>query len=64
MRKIKMLALAMGLAFVASQGNQAAALGQCEAQCYKNDRQCQIICSQNPCLISCEDQLRYCLAGC
>ena len=65
MRKMKLALFAMGLAFVASQGqNQAVAAGQCEAQCYRNDAQCRIICSKNPCLISCEDQLRFCLAGC
>ena len=65
MRKIKMLGLAMGLAFVASQGSQpAVAGGWCEGACHNQYLQCQVICSKNPCLISCEDQLRYCLNGC
>lgn len=64
MRKFKMLALAMALAFVASLSSTPAAAVSCETQCHQGYRQCLIICSKNPCLISCEDQLRYCLNGC
>ena len=63
MRKIKMLALALGmtaLAFTANSGSAAT----CEQQCYADQPACKRICSKNPCLISCEDQLCFCLQGC
>ncbi|HTG33920.1 MAG TPA: hypothetical protein VLB76_13405 [Thermoanaerobaculia bacterium] len=64
MRKIKMLTLAMGLSLLALAADRSGAETTCEQQCRINDRQCQIICSKNPCLISCADQLRFCLDGC
>ena len=64
MRKIKMLALAMGMTALAFTANQGTAQTSCERQCYADYPVCQRICSKNPCLISCEDQLRFCLAGC
>lgn len=36
----------------------------CTDQCQQGYRQCLVICSKNPCLISCEDQRCYCLQGC
>jgi hypothetical protein len=64
MRKIKMMALALGLTGLALTANTSSAAPTCEAQCLANNGRCQQICRQNPCLISCEDQLRFCLAGC
>ena len=63
MRKIKMLALALGLSVLALHPNRSAAT-TCEDQCYAGQPQCQITCSKHPCLISCADQLRFCLQGC
>ncbi|HEX6900225.1 MAG TPA: hypothetical protein VF789_10950 [Thermoanaerobaculia bacterium] len=62
--KVKMLALALGLTALALTAPPTAAAPTCEAQCRANNGRCQQICRQNPCLISCEDQLRFCLAGC
>jgi hypothetical protein len=64
MRKIKMMALAFGLTGLALTAGNSAAAPTCEAQCLSNNGRCQQICRENPCLISCEDQLRFCLAGC
>lgn len=64
MRKIKMLAFTLGLTALAFTANSSGAATTCERQCYADYPVCQRICSKNPCLISCEDQLRYCLAGC
>jgi hypothetical protein len=64
MRKIKMLALAMGLSLVALHADRSGATTTCEQQCYAGQPQCQIICSKHPCLISCADQLQFCLNGC
>ena len=63
MRKIKMLAFALGLTALAFTANSGAA-ATCEQQCYADQPACKRICSKNPCLISCEDQLCYCLQGC
>lgn len=38
--------------------------GRCEAQCLVEFRQCQRICSENPCLIACETVLDICLSAC
>jgi len=64
MRKIKMLTLAMGLSLLALAADRSGAATTCEQQCYAGQAQCQSICNKNPCLISCEDQLRFCLQGC
>jgi hypothetical protein len=65
MRKIKMLALAMGLSFLALQtGKSEAVQTTCQDDCYRGYRQCQIICSKNPCLVSCEFNLNRCLNNC
>lgn len=64
MRKVKLMALALGLCFLALQAGDSAAETPCERECRAGYQQCLIICSKNPCLISCEDQLSYCLAGC
>jgi len=63
MRKIKMLALAMGLAFTALQASSSAAI-TCEENCRVEYRRCQVICSKNPCLVSCEFGLQNCLNNC
>ena len=64
MKKIKLLTLAMGLSVLALQANRGAADTTCEAQCRANNLQCQVTCSQNPCLISCDQALQYCLDSC
>jgi len=64
MRKIKLLTLAMGLSILALQADRSAADPTCEQQCQINNKDCQKICSENPCLISCDQQLQYCLDGC
>jgi hypothetical protein len=65
MRKIKMLALAMGLAVAAMmQANTGAAATTCEQRCLEQYRQCQIICSKNPCIVSCEYNYNICLNNC
>jgi hypothetical protein len=63
MRKVKLMALAMGLSFLALHASDSAAT-TCEQDCRAGYQRCLVICSKNPCLISCEDQLRFCLAGC
>ena len=64
MRKIKMLALAMGLAFTAMQADQSTASTTCEQKCYDEYRECQIFCSKTPCFAPCEVPLRICLNNC
>lgn len=64
MAKIKMLGLALGLAFVAAQSNTSAVALTCQEKCRIQYEECQVICSKNPCLISCELQARLCLQGC
>ena len=63
MRKVMMLAAAMGLSFLAFQSNGAVAV-TCEEQCRIDYRQCRIICDKNPCLVSCEYLLERCLNNC
>ena len=65
MRKIKFLALAMGLAVTAMmQAKNGAAATTCEEQCRQDYQRCQVICSKNPCLVSCEYNLNICLNRC
>lgn len=64
MRKFKMMALAMGLAFTALQASEGAAATRCEIECYRDYEQCLVICSKNPCLVSCETVLQLCLNNC
>lgn len=66
MSRIKMMALGLtlGLTGFAVTATNSAADPMCEAQCRRNNALCIQICRDNPCLISCEDQLRFCLAGC
>jgi hypothetical protein len=49
---------------LALQANRGTADTTCEAQCRANNVQCQVTCSQNPCLISCDQQLQYCMDSC
>lgn len=63
MRKITKLAFTLGLAALAFTADRGTA-ATCEQQCYADQPACKRICSKNPCLISCEDQLCYCLQGC
>ncbi|HEX9943514.1 MAG TPA: hypothetical protein VGG03_15990 [Thermoanaerobaculia bacterium] len=64
MRKIKMMALAMGLGFTAMYASNGSAATQCEIDCRRQYNQCQVICSKNPCLVSCEYNLQICLDNC
>jgi hypothetical protein len=66
MRKIKMLALAMGLAFTALQAGSSSAneIPTCQLRCRAEYEQCQVICSKTPCLVSCDFGLRICLNNC
>ena len=64
MKNLKLLALALGLSFLALHADRGSATTTCEQQCHINDAQCRVICSKNPCFISCDDQLRFCLQGC
>jgi hypothetical protein len=64
MRKIKWMALAMGLAFTALQSSAGTAASYCEIECRRQYEQCLVICSKNPCLVSCETVLRLCLDNC
>ena len=64
MRNFKLLALGLGLSFLALHADRGTAATTCEQQCWANYQQCQVVCSKNPCLISCEDQVQYCLNSC
>ena len=64
MRKIKMMALAMGLTITALQAGNSAASTTCEDKCYEEYRECQIFCSKTPCFVPCEIPLRICLDNC
>ena len=57
MRKVKLLAFAMGLSLTALTASRGAADPTCQ-------QQCQEICSQNPCFVSCDTNLQNCLANC
>ena len=63
MRKVMMLAAAMGLSFLAFQSNGAVAV-TCQEQCRIDDVQCHRICDKNPCFVSCEYLLQRCLDNC
>ena len=65
MQKIKMMALALGLAVTAMmQASTGSAALTCEEQCREDYRRCQVICSKNPCLVSCEYNYNICLNNC
>lgn len=64
MRKIKLMALALGLAFSAMYTADGSATTQCEIDCRRQYEQCKVICSKNPCLVSCEFNLNICLNNC
>jgi hypothetical protein len=64
MNKIKLLAFAMGLSLMALNAGRVAAEPTCQEQCQINYEQCQQVCSDNPCFISCDSQLQYCLSSC
>lgn len=64
MRKIQLLGFAMGLSFMALHPYRAAAAPTCEQQCQMDYQQCQQICSQNPCFVSCDTTLQACLSNC
>jgi hypothetical protein len=63
MKNAKRIAFALGLT-LALQANRGGAATTCAKQCDDNYKQCQQVCSQNPCLISCDSQLQYCLSSC
>jgi hypothetical protein len=64
MKKIKLLAFAMGLSLMALYADRGAAAPPCEQQCQMNYQQCQQICSENPCFVSCDTNLQNCLSSC
>ncbi|MFL6196599.1 MAG: hypothetical protein ACJ75H_20625 [Thermoanaerobaculia bacterium] len=64
MRKIKMLALATALVAGALASRTTAAETTCEANCRADYGRCQVICSKNPCFVSCETVLNACLGNC
>ena len=65
MRKIKMMGLAMALTVTAMmQASTGAADLTCERRCFEQYRQCQVECSKNPCLISCDFLYNRCLNNC
>jgi hypothetical protein len=64
MNKIKLLAFAMGLSLMALNAGRGAAEPTCQEQCQINYEHCQQVCNQNPCIISCDSQLQYCLSSC
>jgi len=63
MRKVMMLAAAMGLSFLAFQSNGAVAV-TCEEQCRIDDVACHEVCDKNPCFVACETLLARCLRNC
>ncbi len=64
MRKIKLLTLAMGLSLMALSASRGSADPSCQTQCQTDYAQCQQICNQNPCFVSCDTNLQNCLAAC
>lgn len=64
MRKIKWMALGLGLVLTALQSKAGAAASQCEIECRRQYEQCQVVCSKNPCFVSCETVLQICLSNC
>ena len=64
MRKIKLLTFAMGLSLMALGASRGTADPSCQTQCQQNYAQCQQICNQNPCFVSCDTTLQSCLNNC
>ena len=64
MKRMTLLAFAMGLSLMATQVKTSAADPPCQVQCQQNYNQCQTICSQNPCFVSCDTTLQSCLSSC
>lgn len=63
-KKMMMLSFALGLAVTALTASNSSAASQCEIDCHTQYVQCQQICSKNPCLVSCDDNLNRCLTAC
>ena len=63
-KKMTFLALALGMATSALMVGTSSAASQCELDCRTQYNQCQVICSKNPCLVSCEFNLNRCLNNC
>jgi hypothetical protein len=64
MKNLKWLVFGLGLSFMALHGQRGTAVTPCQADCQSNYQQCQVTCSQNPCLISCDTELRACMSSC
>lgn len=64
MRKVKLLAFAMGLSLMALTASRGTAGPTCQQQCQMNNAQCQQVCNKNPCFVSCDTNLQNCLAAC
>jgi hypothetical protein len=64
MKNFKLLVFGLGLSSLALHADRGAAASSCEQQCQINYERCQVTCSQNPCIISCDSQHQYCLDSC
>ena len=63
-KKMMMLSFALGLAVTALTASNSSAASQCEIDCHTQYTKCQVICSKNPCFVSCEYNLNRCLTAC
>ncbi|HEY3569795.1 MAG TPA: hypothetical protein VGP73_17815 [Thermoanaerobaculia bacterium] len=54
----------MGLSLMALSASRGSADPSCQTQCQTDYAQCQQICNQNPCFVSCDTNLQNCLAAC
>ncbi len=68
MKKVRLLAMSMLLLLVSVTSFASpppfTPSNSCEAQCLVDFRSCDRICSENPCLVSCEFLLDLCLSAC
>jgi hypothetical protein len=64
MKRITMLALALGISILGLQTRTSAADPSCATQCNNNYKQCQKVCSVNPCIVSCDTSLQSCMSSC
>ncbi|HKI01861.1 MAG TPA: hypothetical protein VKK31_07780 [Thermoanaerobaculia bacterium] len=65
MRKIKFMALAMGLTVTAMmQARNGAADLTCEERCREEYARCVVFCSKTPCFVPCEYGYNICLNNC
>lgn len=63
--KIRMIALALGLSATAMmQAGTSSAATSCEKQCQLDYEQCLVVCSENPCFVSCDVVYNACIENC